>query len=88
MRGEPLKHPRKVGRHVAAILDFLAEHGATEIRAFKTKHVIIEFTLGKHHLEVRTACTPRDEHHAVQFALCDLRRTIEPVLLRQLVGAA
>lgn len=86
MRGEPLKHPRKVGAHVSTILDFLAEHGCTHISVWKVRHIAIDFTLGESSFTLRMACTPRDEQHAIRYALNDLRRMIEPALVNQLAG--
>ena len=77
MRGEPLKHPRKVGEHVSRAIDLLAENGATKIRVFKTKHIIITFCLGKHEIEVRTVCTPRSVDAAFVYFKTDLRHEIE-----------
>lgn len=89
MRGEPLHNPRRVGKHIADIIDLLlVPHGATDIRVYKSRHVMIVFRLGEHEMTIRTACTPRDEHHAVNFARTALMRDLERLVPNILSGAA
>jgi hypothetical protein len=86
MRGDPVPHPRKIGKHVAAIIDALADGGASQITVWKTRHVIVGFNLGQHYFEVRTACTPRNEDDAINNAMQALRRTLGGALLVQLAS--
>jgi len=74
MRGEPIHHPRRVGRHVSGALDLLAEIGARDVRVWKTKHVVIAFNVAGAEHELRMACTPRDEDNALNVFRQDLFR--------------
>lgn len=77
MRGDPVKQPRRIGQHVSRAIDFLAANGATDIRVFKTKHVIVTFMVGKHCCEVRTAGTPTDADAAYNNFKLALRHELE-----------
>jgi len=61
MRPKPMKHPRRVGAHVAAALDRIRELGGREAAVTKTKHVQIECLFFGRTLTVHTCCTPKNE---------------------------
>lgn len=84
MRGKPVDHPRRIGKHVAFAIDHLAEAGATEIEVYKTKHVIVTFKVGRHELEVRTACTPRNEGHEINRLRQLIYRTVAEACAQEL----
>lgn len=77
MRGDPVKQPRRIGQHVSRAIDFLAENGATDIRVWKTKHVIVSFMVGQHRCEVRMAGTPMDAGDAYNHFRAHLRHELE-----------
>ena len=88
MKGEPIRHPRKIGKHIAAVLDLLAEGGATDVQVFKTKHLRICFRIGAKSFEMSGACTPRDADNFILVFKRRLRLLVEDALVLQLAGEA
>lgn len=80
MRPDPIKEPRRVGEHVAFALDFLKEHGAENVRVYKTRHLQVVFNLGRHELTIHMACTPLNAHDAIAHFRQELTRVVKKTL--------
>lgn len=76
MRSEPMRDPRRAGKHVGAALDYLASLGIGDVQVVKAKHLRVSWPWGARRLVVSLACTPRDEdvaalrvHQAINRAI-------------------
>lgn len=73
---EPIKHPRRVGKHVSAALDFLADLGCEHVEVIKRKHLSISWAWGDRRLSISAPCTPRDEDQAERYMIQGIRRVM------------
>ncbi len=76
MRAEPMKEPRRAGKHVGAALDMLAQLGCREVEVIKRTHLRVSWAWGPRRLAIVMPCTPRCTDNAAERARQDIRRAI------------
>jgi hypothetical protein len=76
MRSEVLKNPRRLGKHVSGVLDYLANLGIQDIEVIKSKHLRVSWKCGRHSGIISMPCTPRDEDNALRQSLQKIRQEI------------
>ncbi len=75
-RYEPMKDPRRAGKHVSAAIDFLVSLGLGSVEVVKRKHLHLSWAWGPRRLSISMPCTPRSEDHAAVTAIQRIRRAI------------
>ncbi|WP_420104542.1 hypothetical protein [Bosea sp. (in: a-proteobacteria)] len=73
---EPIKNPRRIGKHVAATLDYLRELGCEGVEVIKRKHLTISWAWGAGRLSISAPCTPRDQDQAANYMRQGIRRAM------------
>lgn len=73
---EIVKDPRRIGKHVSAVLDYLRDLGCSEVEVIKRKHLTISWAWGDRRMSIAAPCTPRDQDHAERFMMQGVRRRL------------
>jgi hypothetical protein len=73
---EVVKDPRRIGKHVSAVLDYLSGLGCEGVEVVKRKHLTISWAWGDRRLSISAPCTPRDQDQAERYMLQGIRRVM------------
>jgi len=75
-RYEPMKDPRRAGKHVGAAIDFLSELGLGQVEVVKRKHLHLSWAWGARRLSIVLPCTPKNMDDATTLARQRIRKAI------------
>lgn len=79
---EPIKNPRRVGKHVSAVIDYLTDLGCDGIEVVKRKHLTISWAWGSGRLSIGAPCTPRDHDDAAHYMVQAVKRAMREAAAR------
>lgn len=75
-RYEPMKDPRRAGKHVSAAIDFLVSLGLGSVEVVKRKHLHLSWAWGPRRLSIVLPCTPKNTDDATTLARQRIRKAI------------